>query len=423
MNYDISSNRIPRIVGFSPSLIFVTIFFVFQFAPGLYIYVFHIEENLFGMMKSDYSDAALLYVICVGLFLLTFILTRYGMLKGDEFTRKSFLTLNATVSRYSYNKKLLYLPRFLFLFSLFSILIYFMAGGYEKLMLLGSEMDRWEFRLIGYDDRSRVLTAILQISRRIFLPVAILYYMLLKKIGAKVSHTFILILIFAQLLASSMTMDRAPFFTLLILIGYAYLSGIRGVTKFLKLFLCSFVLIVLVAGIITNLQYNITSFSFMEIVSMGLDFIIHRVWLVPSITPIELSFANFVWDSDKLFLEFARIGALITGNYVGTSEANSIFVTPVGAIGDIWRNFGFTGILIVPFLLGCYFKKLDMLANKVSVISLVVGDFLVIALCFYWVMGVFFSQGAFFVCIMCYLYFKYELILFRISLREMRVSN
>lgn len=423
MKNDISLKSNRHLIGFSPTLIFLTIFVTFQFVPGLYIYLSNTEEYLYGEISGNYSDAAFLYMSCVGLFLTTFILVRYVILSGGSFFIKKFSNLNELVSIYAKSKKLLMLPRMFVVFSLAAIFIYFITGGYEKLFLIGSGMDAWEYRLIGYDDRSRILTAILEISRRVFLPVAILYYLLLKKIGKKISVAFLLTLICFQLLAASMTMDRAPFFILLILFGYSHLSGIQGIRKVFKLLLISFSSIVLLAGVITNLQYNIIDFSIVEALGMGLDFFVHRMWLVPSIAPIELSFSMFALDSEKLMLEYSRLGALVTGNYVGTSDGSSIFVTPVGAVGDIWRNFGLGGIFVISMFLGLYFKALDLLANRVSAIALVVGNFLVIALCFYWVMGVFFSQGAFFTTIVCYLYFKYEARVFRIALRQVSTAG
>ena len=415
-NFKGSKRKGVQLAAFSPTAIFLTILIVFQFIPGLYIYFSNTQEYLYGDI-SNYSESAIFYLISVGFFLAVFILTRFVILRGAGFWIKKFTNLEDWVDIYTKNKSLLLLPRIFAVFSLVSILIYFFTGGYEKLLLMGSDIDAWEYRLIGYDDRSRVLTAILEISRRVFLPVAILYFLLIRKIGKEEYGNFLILLIFIQLLAATMTMDRAPFFVLLILFFFNYFTGAKSIRNVFIFLLIGFISIVLLAGIVTNLQYNIVDFNTANVLGMGLDFFVHRMWLVPSIAPIELSFSLFPWDGDKLWLEYSRLGALVTGQYVGTSEAHSIYVAPVGAIGDIWRNFGLVGLFVISIFLAFYFRGLDLMANKVSPIALVVGNFLVFALCFYWVMGVFFSQGAFFTTLICYLYFRYEARILRISLR------
>lgn len=404
--------KIRKFVAFSPTVIFLTIFLGFQFIPGIYMYIFNIQENLYFEVRN-YSEATLLYVISVALFISTVAFVRYIVWPGDVFFKKTFFNSLNTVKIYTKHKKMLALPNGFVIFSIISVSLYFAMGGYEKLLKLGTGIDVWEYRLIGYDDRPRILTAILEISRRVFLPVALLYYLILRSIGGKVSRRLLFALFFIQLVAASMTMDRAPFFVLIIIFIYKYFSELRKRKDLIKYTIISLVFMISGAGIITNLQYNITSFSFFDVIIMGFDFFIHRTWLVPSIAPIELSFSLFDISASKLHLQYSRLGALVTGNYVGTSEVDSIFVTPVGAVGDIWRNFGFIGLIVVAAFIGCYFKVLDRLAKKMSLISLLVGNFLVIALCFYWVMGVFFSQGAFFTAIVCFLFFSYEVKLFR----------
>lgn len=403
----------PKLNGYLPSNIFFAVIFTFQFLPGLYIYLYDIREDFYGINHGVYSNASLLYLICTLIFLLVFFIARYIILVGGKLSKNYLPKIGKTIEIYSKNRKMLRIPRFFLGLSFIFIFTYFVFGGYEKLMGLGTDIDAKEFRFIGYDDRARILTSALEIARRVLLPVSILYYLLLKKIGINISTIFLISIISLQILASAMTFDRAPFFILVVLFAFSYLSGIHTLKGLVTLVCTSLVVIVVLAGIITNLQYNITDFSPIQAAGMGFDFLIHRAWLIPSITPIELSFSLFDIDSNKLLLKYSRLGALITGNYIGSDNEFSIFVTPVGIIGDIWRNFGFYGIFSMPFLFAYYFRILDDLSNRVSIVSLLIGNFLVIALSFYLVMGVVFSQGLVFTCCICYFFLKYEAKIYR----------
>ena len=72
--------------------------------------------------------------------------------------------------------------------------------------------------------------------------------------------------------------------------------------------------------------------------------------LDPSLTSYRYSFELIRNANDFLYLKYSRLFSLISGNYVNSSSADSIFVTPVGIVGDLWRNFGNLGIFIFGFI-------------------------------------------------------------------------
>jgi hypothetical protein len=380
-----------------PSLMLTFILAVLQLLPGIYILVFEDYEYLYGAINGSYESSAQSYVwACFG-FLLFVLVGRFiiplNKIKAISLTKKIIVG--------DYRERIYNFAKMMGIISTILVLYYVFDGGYKKFLAIGTDMDAWEFRLIGFEDRPRYLIALLEIARRFVLPLSLLYLITIKVFYKINVFKLILFLIAIQLVAAFMTLDRAPFFTLFVVVLFPYLFSGWGIFKFIKVFAFILTMMVLIGGLITNLQYNILEFSFIDMVFMGFDFILHRFLLVPSIAPIELSFSMFPINSEKLWLEYSRLKGLIGADVVGTSDYESIYVAPVGAVGDIWRNFGSFGVGVFGLILGMALKLVDLDGDKTPFPVVVVQYFLVFALAFYYVMGVFFSQGALFALVLC----------------------
>jgi hypothetical protein len=364
------------------------------------------EDLYFKQSIFEYSDGVLLYLKSVSLFIGIFILTNV-LMRNNLFRFQVNSSAKPTSDRLEVGNFSLY--RQICVIGIILTSIYFVDGGYEKLLLFGANVDEWAFRLIGYDDRSRFIIAGLEASRRILLPMAVSYLFVLFRLGNTTGVTGLLILgAFFQILGAAMTLDRAPI--LLFFVMFLYVNACLGMTLFkvLRTILLTFAVVLPVAGVTTFLQYNIRSFSIADIFETGQNFLLHRTILVPSIASIELSFVQFPADSDKLFLKFSRLGALFGGNYVGTEDENSIFVTPVGAIADVWRNFGYVGVAASSAALALYFRRLDRMMENANPIACIVHSFNAISLAFYLIFGTLFSQGVLFQMITGYTLLSFE---------------
>ena len=148
---------------------------------------------------------------------------------------------------------------------------------------------------------------------------------------------------------------------MLMILMYFYISYMRSrsVAKLAVITVVMLVSVVVLGGVMTFIQYNLQGFGFGDAVTTGLDFITNRAVMAPNFVPIELSYGLFDSGSQKLNLQYSRLLALFTGNYVGTLQETSIYVGPVGAIADIWRNLGWLGIMFIGFALGVFFAMLD----------------------------------------------------------------
>lgn len=392
-----------------PSIILILILLFLQLLPGLYILYFEHYEYLYGSINGSYEENARLYVLSCFIFVFFIFVGRF-IVPLDSFKLKIVNNIDLGLI----NFEVLRYAKLIGFISIAIVVYYVLDGGYKKFLAIGTDIDPWEFRLIGYEDRPRYLIALLEIARRFLLPLSLLYLLVFKVFYRIKIKLLTFILVVTQLVAAFMTLDRAPFFTLFVVIIFPYFFLDLGFYRILKIFILILSSMILIGGVITNLQYNILDFKFYDVVGMGLDFIIHRFFLVPSIAPIELSYSLFPIDYPKLLLEHSRLLGLLGFDVVGTSDYESIYVSPVGAIGDIWRNFGIYGVCLVGFVLGLIFKIIDIDDSIIPLPVVVVQYFLVFALSFYYVMGVFFSQGAFFALIICMTHIQFMKIFLKI---------
>lgn len=388
----------------SPTALFLGSFVLLNLLPGLYIYIFQYYEGLYiNTTESLYTTAAELYLVAILIFLMVFSASRYIFFGGGVWFSRRCINISDIRDAVIKNRLQFFkLPTHLAWIGVVAIWVYFVMGGYEKLLNLGSGMDSWEFRLIGYDDRSRFLIAALEAARRVLLPYAALYFFVVRSIGVRFSKVMLAFLLFSQFVGAVITLDRAPILLFFLMLIYVKLCRGGTIGHLVKFGSFVFLSIVLLGGVTTFIQYNLSGFSMVDVITTGLDFFIHRTVVVPSIASIELSFHLFPFDSEKLLLAYSRLTALVGGDYVGSQEDLSIYVTPVGAIADIWRNFGIFGVVLVAIFLGWYFRCLDDFVRKSSPVMWIVGGFNVLSLCFYYTFGVFFSQGVVFQMILIY---------------------
>ena len=349
----------------------------------------HSEDDFFSAAETMMWSSSYI-VLATALFLL--------ICRGPGLFFRKPVGMSSRVFMISEKRVRLVCMSILILCTLFSLL-YGINGGFGKLFLLGSDLDSREYRFLNFNEVSRKYTYMLQIARRILLPGAIFFLVFLVRLKVKSLRLMLLYAICLQLLASAMTFDRAPFAMLMVAVILAfYLSERSKVRQFLYLSSGVF-LLAFVGGLVTKLQYNILDFDVFDVLVTGFDFIVSRTLLVPSIIPINLSFAMFDGWGDNLQLSGSRLFGIFSGNVIGTAQDNSLLVAPVGFVGDIWRNFGVLGILLSPAFFVLLFRWLDKRHRRSTPAKKILGSYLVVGLVFYWIMGVVFSAGAFLVLI------------------------
>lgn len=342
-----------------PNGLFFWIYFSIYYAPSLYTLT-NTDELFLD------SDVGLNYFMANSLFLITV----YFSLLLNNFKRGKNLAIpllskpkniNHFTSSYNYNIK--YLKLVLIPLNILMI-IFFFVEGLPKIMLLGSNLNPQEFRFLGYDDRKLVLTFILEISRRGLYPLFFLFLLLYYNIN-KIKKPFLFH--FTQItffLISIINIDRGPI--ALIFFIYIYYFMIVKENVFLKKIIILFILLFSLSftlAILTFLQYNIFEFDLGSIQDLSKSIILKRIVLDPSLAAYKYSFEIIRENNDFLYLKYSRLFSFITGNYVNSQSDISVYVAPVGIVGDLWRNFGFPGVfvfaIIISFGINYINKKIE----------------------------------------------------------------
>lgn len=398
-----------------PSVAFLLTVFIFNFIPAFYILFMDFNEGLYGTIDTElYRKATRLYVWNIVIFIILFLFYNFlfsRLLRPKRFRFSEILTFvkfnvktfNLIIDAKNINRNYFYsLNRIKIIYyygigSCFLVWVYFFTGGYEKIASFGQNIDQWEYRIIGYDDRSRLLIAALELARRVILPFSIIYLLGVRSLSSNFpSKKMIYFLLFTLLLAGVMTLDRGPILLFVVLLAYKQYCFSAGNKSLIKLGIISIFLIIFFGGLVTFLQYNISEFSLTDIFLTGFNFFWHRMILVPSIASIELSYNLFPYGSEKLLLQYSRLGALFGQKYIAIGGADALYVTPCGFIADIWRNFGWVGVSTISIFLGFYFAVLDNLVRTSDPFTRIAVSFSIVSLCFFLIFGVFFSQGVFF---------------------------
>jgi hypothetical protein len=280
-------------------------------------------------------------------------------------------------------------------FSVSATLLYYASGGYKKILMLGSNVDAWEFRIIGYDDVNRMLTSVFELGRRVLMPYALISLCALSAAGHFRGGTGRMRLFFATaVMAAIVNLDRGPVFMYAVLFFYIYVtvsrqSALRKAT--VGALLIAFV--ALGGSLLTQLQYNILDFDLETILVGGSAVLLDRIVLDPARMGELLSFQEpSLWDR-PLYLAYSRLSVLWGGDYVGTEDAMSLYVSPTGLVGDVWRNFGVTGEVVVGCLHGLLFVAITRALRRCDPVVILPVHFLLIVLILYTFYSGIFSQG------------------------------
>lgn len=396
----------------------IYVYFIFILIPAFF-YFFSGKENddLYINVSNDvYNEAVKLNFFLSLLYLIIFV-SGYKLLKIINknsllWRSHNFIFLK---NKYKLKKNIIIKNKQNILFSFFVLIsgilvfyVFFFGNGYSKLTSLGSEINSAEFRTMGWDEGNKLIDLFIQIIRRNILPYIVVYLLVLKKTNNLNNNILLNISIVILLVATIQTLDRAPILMLLLLVFfYNYSFSINFNTYIFKVIIF-FILFPILGGAMTYIQYNRFGFSFEQIFNSGLDFIINRAYFSPTNLTLKLSFGLFPFNSDKLYLEYSRLGFLFGRSYVGTFEDSSIYVAPVTLIGDIWRNFGTFGIIVVGFLNSIYFYLIDLFSITATLMLRTSIMYLVATLCFYFVFGGYFSLGVTFQMIFIFFMVSYR---------------
>ena len=391
--------------GTNPWIIFVSVFVIFYLLPTIIIFTnfnenFIIPEYTYQLLKTVTPSEKILdyylyapFLFLIGYFMpvmLIFIILRInpvGINKGLIKKRISFQN--------PFFQTFINLILFGGFLAVVIVVLYFFYASIGLFALLGGEVIAGDFRAILFDDRYKNINLLLEVARRIILPIVASFLMFQSlivnnRLSGKAKF-FWFILFFSGII----TLDRGPvFISLALLILYTFFST----ESYKRLFFYGLILIsilLLLGGLVTNLQYNVTDFTFSELISQGSAFLISRLFFDPAVMSLTSSFTLVDGVNEPLNLQFARISTLWGGDYVGSFDANAIYVAPVSFIGDIWRNFGINSFIFFGFLISITFLYITYLTNRSIILFRFPVLFLSLIWSFYVIAGTLFSIGVF----------------------------
>lgn len=377
----------------SSFLIFYFIISVFFLFPSLYIVFTNDISNLYRYTNStQYINAVYDFINSIFLSFIVFFIA-YLFLKN-----KILLFSNKKVNIFGtfelvFLRKYIILRKYLLPLSAFMVSYFFYKVGFSKLALLGSDIDAWEFRMIGFDDTPHIIVAFNELSRRMLLPFLLIVELTQLTINKNYTKYYFYIVLIFFIIGIISTLDRAPLMILIIIFIYKYIFIYPSKKKlFFGIFISIFAISVM-ASIMTYYQYNIVDFDLSTIIGSAKDFIAHRVLLVPTYAALELSYVRFPIEEPFLNFKFTRLGALFGLDYIGTENDNSVYVTPVGYLADSWRNFGYIAIIFTSFVLGSFAAFIDNRYKYSSFYLSIAISFLFFSFILFLVFGVFYSQG------------------------------
>ncbi|MEK7802277.1 MAG: hypothetical protein AAB276_07475, partial [Pseudomonadota bacterium] len=157
------SDKTPRHYGINLYKFFLVLYMGMYVFPFLYIiYVDELDIHD-GVVKAHFY-ASLIYLFGYSAFgVLAFAVGERGIVAG---------LLNREYNFYDHalRSRLVKIAKTIGVLACLVIFIYYASGGYRKMFMLGSNVDSSEFRLIGYDDVNRYLTAVFEFARRVVMP-------------------------------------------------------------------------------------------------------------------------------------------------------------------------------------------------------------------------------------------------------------
>lgn len=367
----------------SPYLVYLGVYLLFYYAPALYLA--YGESDLYYCDTNNYLTAA-------SIFLLAYLAPALLF-----FRKKLLVKLNgpsATDAR-------LYAK--LYKFAIFfvgcaAIYVFFYAffSGLNKLFLLGGDLDSSTFRFVGYDDSSIILQLPLELARRILLPLVCVYAAATYYYGRARRDGWLFVLTLVALsVGAILTLDRAPVLLAIVTLMFCLYIYVPTNLIFSVVHLPIFLVILPMAGsVVTMLQHNLTDFDFALIMEQASAVAVNRIWLDPLYMSCRDSFNLFDGWNNCLLLKYSRITSLFTGEYVGSYSDNSQYITPVGVVGDVWRNLGYIGMVIVPISLALCLIYIGTKMNNSRPVFAYLILFVSVEFSFYINYGNMFTYGA-----------------------------
>ncbi len=274
-------------------------------------------------------------------------------------------TFHGGLTRTPRDLKLLPLYIFMLLSSIPILFLYFYYSEYVPLLEIikayPTDISSVVLRF-SENDLPKLVHFCYEILRRFILPLCLAYTYFMSYLYKGVwKFLFIVIFLFA-LVISSLTLDRATPISLFIMIILSYLLARNKpiVSVFKGKLVAILIVALLLGGFISVSQYQ-TDFSFGLALSNSWYVFYYRLFYSPALMA-SYAFENFNYDAGFLYGNHIRLFSMLPGiDYVESLESGPFVAAPVTFVGDLWRQWGWIGVIIGGFLIGFIFQLIQLL--------------------------------------------------------------
>jgi len=225
------------------------------------------------------------------------------------------------------------------------------------------------------NDLPRSVHFLFELLRRLILPLCVLYaYFMSRATGAHWHRVFRILLVYTFVVCS-LTLDRAPPIALVVLVVFAYMTAsnrsLVGMITSLRS-LAAILVMGIIGGFISILQYQ-SDFEWNTFFGNIWYVISYRIVQDPSYMAAAYSFQIFDEPGSMLHGNYVRLFSILPGReYLDTllSDDPRNPVAPVSFVGDLWRNWGWAGVIIGTLTIGFLYQFAQLrLSDQKNVVN------------------------------------------------------
>jgi oligosaccharide repeat unit polymerase len=247
------------------------------------------------------------------------------------------------------------------------VFLYILRAPYVQLLEVvrayPTGIDPGFLRNAGNDDIPRAVQYAFEILRRFMLPLCTLYAYFRMSFAPQSRWRYVFPVLFVStLFVSALTLDRAPPLGFVVMFILAYLlrhgKGLLG-GLFTSRTIALFITAMIIGGIISVLQYQ-SEFS-LQLAAANAWYVFSYRILQDAPYMASIAFETFHDSSTFLYGSSMRILSVLPGFHYAQSDS-SIYspAAPVGFVADLWRNFGWPGVIGGTILIGFAYQTIQL---------------------------------------------------------------
>lgn len=350
--------------------------------PSVFFYSFVVLTCIPSLICVGTFNSSMrsIYILAIHSVLLTFPI---GILMAN------FLFVNVSHRVRVYGKSsvqvtagdLRFFPAFIFslIVSIIGVGSYFIFSRNIPILSIifehGSRYDELDLRLAIYE-LPLVVQLYFALTYRCILPICVLYAFFVSRVRHSWKGVFWFLLII-NLFVCSFTLERGPAVGLMVMMGFASMvAGGWPILSWRRVLVIVVMLSValLVGGILTIYQTG-KERSLAALLDGCQHMLVERIFYDNS-KMASLTFDTFSTESSLLHGKHWRILSILPGweytKLEDTSTLDGLHYLPVGFVADLWRNWGWSAVLIGGVLYGfmLQFIQLSLFKHKTAIAAI-----------------------------------------------------